>query len=78
MRDGLATVGEVIPDDQLARTTLSGFPKKWDGFIDGIVTREHLPDWRRMWDDFNQEETRKSAKSGSQHGGVDECENSYY
>lgn len=48
VRDELAALGETILDNQLVRTTLSGFTKKWDGFIDGIVAREHLLDWRRV------------------------------
>lgn len=71
----MAIVGEIIPDDQLVGTRLSGFPKKWDGVVDGIVAREHLPNWGRMWDDFFQEEIRRNAKSGSQRGGVDEEKN---
>ena len=27
----------------------------------GWVCREHLPKWDRLWDDFNQEETREEA-----------------
>lgn len=52
VRDELAAMGEVILEDQLVRTTLDGFQKQWDGFIDDIVSREHFPVWRRMWDDF--------------------------
>jgi len=36
----------------LVRIALDGFTQKWDGFIHGVVAREHSPDWRRMWDDF--------------------------
>ena len=30
---------------ELVRTTLHGFPKSWEVFVEGIVAREHLPDW---------------------------------
>jgi len=52
--------------------TLGGFPKKWEVFVDGIVAREHLPGWERLWDDFTQEEIRCGSKNASQHDGDDE------
>jgi hypothetical protein len=35
---------------------LNGFSKSWDVFVRGVVAREKLPDWQRLWDDFVQEE----------------------
>jgi hypothetical protein len=35
---------------------LRGFSKEWDPFIAGVVAREKLPDWDRLWDDCCQEE----------------------
>jgi hypothetical protein len=39
---------------------LRGFPKEWDPFISGVVAREKLPDWDRLWNDCCQEEIRRS------------------
>ena len=36
-------------------------------FVRGIVSREVMPTWERMWDDFVQEETRLVAKASGQH-----------
>jgi hypothetical protein len=30
------------------------------------VGRENLPDWSRLWDDFNQEEIRQGSHSSGQ------------
>jgi hypothetical protein len=54
--DQLAIVGEVVPDEELVRTTMDGFSKPWVPFIKGIVAREKLLDFDRLWDDFIQEE----------------------
>jgi len=67
IKDELAKVGETIQSSQLVRSTLSGFPKKWDAFVDGIVAGGNIPSWERLWDDFMQEETRRHSKNASQH-----------
>jgi hypothetical protein len=56
----------------LARTTLNGFSKPWEGFVRGIVAREHMPSWERLWDDFVQEEIMIASRyTSQQHGGDD-------
>jgi hypothetical protein len=58
IRDELAVVGEVVDAVDLVRTALSGFSKPWERFVRGIVAREHIPSWERLWDDFVQEELK--------------------
>jgi hypothetical protein len=36
-------VGEAIVDSELVRTTFNGVSKQWDVFVEGIVSREKLP-----------------------------------
>jgi hypothetical protein len=43
----------------LVRITLKGFTKEWEVFMKCMVGCEHLPDWRRPWDDFSQEDTQE-------------------
>ena len=43
--DGLRVVGSKTKDEELVRIVLNGFSK-------GVVAREKLPDWQRLWDDF--------------------------
>jgi hypothetical protein len=62
----LATVGEIVDPMVLVRTTLNGFSKPWETFVRGIVAREAMPSWERLWDDFVQEELRFSSGSTSQ------------
>jgi hypothetical protein len=47
----------------MVRTTLNRFTKPWGPFVHGIVSREAMPTWERMWDEFIQEETRLVAKA---------------
>jgi hypothetical protein len=52
IRDELAVVWEIVDPDFLVRTTLNRFSKPWDSFVRGIVAREVMPNWERLWDDF--------------------------
>lgn len=64
VRDELATIGEKVDDLKSMRTTLKGFTKQWTPFIKGIVARENLPNWVRLWDDFVQEKLRDEELCG--------------
>ena len=37
MRDELAAMGETVADSELVKTTLHGFPKIWEVFVEGII-----------------------------------------
>ena len=70
--DELAAVGEVVASTELIRIALNGFSKSWESYVRGIVARENMPSWERLWDDFVQEELRvDSTSSSTQHGGGD-------
>ena len=45
VRDELAAIGDAVPDTKLVRTTLQGFPKSWEVFVESIVYREYLLGW---------------------------------
>jgi hypothetical protein len=66
IHDELAAVGEIVDPSELVRTTLNGFSKPWESFVRGIVAREHMPSWERLWDGFVQEELRVGFRSSSQ------------
>jgi hypothetical protein len=66
IRDELGAVGEVVNPNSLVRTTMNSFTKSWGPFVHGIVSREVMPTWERMWDDFVQEEIRLAAKASGQ------------
>jgi hypothetical protein len=72
VRDELGVVGEAIVDSELVRTTLNGVSKQWVVFVEGIVAREKLPNWERLWDDFVQEETWRGYVHGSSSTGHEE------
>jgi hypothetical protein len=72
VRDELGAIGEAIVDYELVRTTLNGVSKQWVVFVEGIMARENLPKWERLWDDFVQEETQRGYVHGSSSTGHDE------
>jgi hypothetical protein len=59
MIDELIVVGVKLSPAEIVRSALKGFPKEWDPFIAGIVARENLPSWDRLWDDCCQEEIHR-------------------
>ena len=59
VRDELGAVGEKVVDAELVRTALNGMENPWTVFVESVVSREHIPTWDRLWDDFIQEETHK-------------------
>jgi hypothetical protein len=52
IHDELGAVGEIVVPSVLVRTTLNGFSKPWESFVRGIMAREHMPSWERLWDDL--------------------------
>jgi hypothetical protein len=62
IRDELGAVGEVVEPNSLVRQALNSFTKPWGPFVRGIVAREVLLAWERMWDDFVQEEIRLASE----------------
>jgi hypothetical protein len=67
-RDELAEIGEIVDPMVLVRTALNEFSKPWETFVRGIMAREAMLSWERLWDDFVQEELRFiSRSSGQQH-----------
>ena len=66
---------EVISDSELVWETLNGVAKPWDVFVEAIVTRENLPSWDRIWDDFVQEETRRGLVQGNSSTSREDEEN---
>jgi hypothetical protein len=68
IRDELGAVGEVVDPNSLVRQAMNSFTKPWGPFVRGIVAREVMPTWERMWDDFVQEEIRLAFEaSGQRH-----------
>ena len=65
IRDELGVVASKTNHEELFWIALNGFSKPWGTFVKGVVAREKLPDWQRLWDDCVQKETRMSQGSGS-------------
>lgn len=63
VRDELAVVGEVVDNLELIQVALNDSSKSWESFVQGIVAKENMPSWERLWDDFVQEELRVGSTS---------------
>jgi hypothetical protein len=66
IRDELAVIREVVNPNSLVRQAMNSFTKPWGLFVRGIVAREVMPTWERMWDDFIQEEIRLAVEASRQ------------
>ena len=65
VRYELAAVGKTIDSAEC-------FSKSWETFVCGIVARENMPSWERLWDDCVQEELRVGSSSSSVEDGGEE------
>jgi hypothetical protein len=63
IRDEFVAIGEVVNPDSMVSTALNSFTKPWGPFVRGIVAREIMPTWERLWDDFVHEETRLTSET---------------
>jgi hypothetical protein len=63
IKDELGVVREVVNPNSLVGTNINSFTKPWGEFIRGIFSREIMPIWERMWDDFVHESIRLAFES---------------
>jgi hypothetical protein len=61
-----------VDKTELVRIALNGFTKQWEMFVRGVVAREKLPDWERLWDDFTQKDLQVDATQASQPNSEEE------
>jgi hypothetical protein len=52
IRDELGVIVGVVDPKSMVRTNLNIFTKPWGPFVHGIFSKEVMPTWERMWDDF--------------------------
>jgi hypothetical protein len=64
--DQLAAIGEKLDDVEFINVALNGFSKSLEPFFKGVCTREKLPYWQRIWDDFIHEDTWEESKGNKQ------------
>jgi hypothetical protein len=58
IRVDIGVVEQVVDPNSFVRQAMNSFTKLWGPFVHGIVAREVMPTWERMWDEFIQEEIR--------------------
>jgi hypothetical protein len=52
VHDQLEAIGEKTNDTELMNVALNGLPKSWEPFFKGVIAKENLSDWQRLWDDY--------------------------
>ena len=52
----LEEVDEEVENAKIVMSTLNGFPRPWDSFIQGICVRRNLVTLSRLWEECSQEE----------------------
>jgi len=52
VKDELVAIDVTISDSDMMSIALKGLTGEWKNFIKGIVAREKLPNWNRLWDNF--------------------------
>lgn len=60
VKEELVGHSEKIEDDELVKTTLNGFNKEWNVFIQVIKGRQDLTNWKILWSYFSSVELRRS------------------
>ena len=51
-KDELGAIGSKTVDEELVWKALNCLSNPWGTFVKGIVAREKIHDWQRLWDDF--------------------------
>jgi hypothetical protein len=54
-----------VDDDDLVQAIFYGLPSSWETFLSSVSGREIRPMFERLWNDFLQEESRKTTRSDS-------------
>jgi hypothetical protein len=72
VRDEISAVGEAVDEKDLVKVAPKGCTKQWTTFVTGILARDKLPNWAKLWNDFTQKEIWEESTVGGQHKGGDE------
>lgn len=66
--DHLAAVGEAPQDLELVCLALNSVFEDWEIFVQGILRRDALPRWNRIWSDLQQEDMKHALVNTSISG----------
>jgi hypothetical protein len=62
IKENIEAIGDSVEGEEMVMTTLNGLPRSWDAFIQGICSRKKISKFSRLWEDFNQEESRTTIR----------------
>ena len=62
IKEQIEAIGDSVEEAKLVMTTMNGLPRSWGPFIQGICSRRNPTKFRKLWEDFTQEEARMEAK----------------
>jgi hypothetical protein len=57
-KEQLEAIEDIIDEDELIMTTLSGITRPWDAFIQTICARKEILHFDSLWEECVQEEAR--------------------
>ena len=70
IRGKLTSIGAMLDQELMVRTTLSAVSEDWEVFVQSILGRGTLPPWDEMWAALRQEEIRRQSKTGNSSKGI--------
>ena len=56
IKEQLEAIGDMVEEEEVVMTTLSGLPGEWDSFSKGICARIKLTKFNKLWEECVQEE----------------------
>jgi hypothetical protein len=63
IRDHILVIGVTVDDDDLVHAIFYGLPSSWETFLSSVSGREIHPTFKRLWNDFLQEECHTATRS---------------
>ena len=77
IQDELAAIGEALQTTELVHLALINVFEEWEIFVQGILVRDILSRWDRMWSDpkrRNESISSKELHQWQQHQVLERCE----
>jgi hypothetical protein len=73
----LEAIGDTLDEDELIMTTLNGFTRPWDAFIETICAIKEKLHFDSLWEECVQEEARVAKREAMLSGDEDKALNDH-
>lgn len=61
-KEQLEAIEDMVENAEVVTSTLNGLPRSWEGFVQGINTRNKMTKFSRLWEECTQEEAIREAR----------------